>query len=112
MKHCPECGAAIPPREKGKMGRVAKFCSDEHKERFQKRQAKEGRAIVALAKAWRASRNRKEDREVGAKALSELCATLDQFNAQDRAAGRPGPIAYAEDLLNDGTRYMDRMRRT
>lgn len=110
MKHCPECGTPLSPRVKGRKGAAAKFCSKEHQDTFQKRQAKQGRAIVALAKAWRASRNRKEDREVGAKALNELCTIIDGFNFDDRKAGRANPVEYVADLLDSGFRYIDRKK--
>ena len=109
-KTCPECGNALPAREAGKRGAAAIFCCEAHKTAFQNRQAVQGRAVIALAKAWRASRNRKEDRAIGAAALNELCAILDQFNADDREASRPRPTEYAETLLASGSRYMDRKR--
>lgn len=104
---CPDCGAEFVPASYQQT-----FCSKEHKVAFQNRAAQEGRAIIALAKAWRASRNSKDASARGAACLSELSAILDGFNAQDREAGRPSPLQYAGTLLNDPRgKYMDRQRR-
>jgi hypothetical protein len=107
---CAECGhpfkAARPHQQ---------FCSPAHKATFQNRAAVEGRAIIQLAKAWRAGRNLGKgpeaeiDREVARQALGEMCSILDNFNADDKAAGRPNPLHYAKGLLRHG-RYIDRQR--
>lgn len=102
---CPECGNLFnrnrPQQE---------FCSTAHAKSFQNRQLTEGRAVVALLKAWRASRNKKENGPLGAQCLSEVCTILDSFNAADREAGRPNAIVYGKRLLSSG-RYIDRARR-
>lgn len=105
---CPECDAPVI-RTSGRGG-LKTFCSDEHKRSYQARAAKEGRAIIAFAKAWREARNRKEDREVGSEALKELCQILDGFSADDRKAGRPRATEYVRTQLRRGFRYMDRAR--
>lgn len=102
---CPECGLEFT-RSSGRGG-VKNFCTDQHKRDYQARQMKQGRAIIALAKAWRESRNRKEDRAFGAEALSEMVSIIDSFVSQDREAGRPKTIGYAKRLLKQG-RYIDR----
>jgi hypothetical protein len=104
LRHCAECGAEFAANRPQQQ-----FCQPAHKTAFQNRAAVEGRAIVALAKAWRAARNRKEDRQIGADCLAELSAILDSFNADDRKAGRPGPMPYAAQLLKQG-RFIDRRR--
>ena len=101
---CPNCGNPFKRKSYQQS-----FCGKECKIAFQNRAAAEGRAIVALAKAWRASRNAKANREIGAQCLAELCSILDSFNSEDRAAGRPSPIGYAKGLLAQG-RYIDRQR--
>ena len=105
---CPECGRPVV-RQSGRGG-LKTFCSNEHKIAFQARAAKEGRAIIVFAKAWREARNRKEDREVGSEALKELCQILDGFSADDRKAGRPRATEYVRTQLRRGYRYMDRAR--
>lgn len=109
---CPECGAEFT-RNRPQQN----FCSPAHKTAFQARAMNEGRAILALAKAWRASRNAKGNspeavaaKEVGSKAFSEMVAIVDGFMAEDRAAGRPNPIPYAKSILAQG-RFCDRQRR-
>ena len=86
---CPECGQTF------KAARLDQsFCSPAHKAAFANRNSARGRGgIVQLALAWRNSRNRKEDREVGARAFQELCAALDACAREDRDAGRD-PVAY------------------
>lgn len=108
-KTCPECGTELPRRPAGARGQAPTFCCTAHKTAFQNRQAVQGRAIIAMAKAWRAARNRKEDSGIGREALTEMSAILDSFIADDRAAGRPRPTEYARTLLNQG-RYIDRQR--
>lgn len=101
---CAECGTSFVPARPQQQ-----FCESAHKIAFQNRAAAEGRAVIALAKAWRASRNSAANRELGSKCLSELAAILDLFNSDDRAAGRPSPMIYAESLLKQG-RFIDRRR--
>jgi len=102
---CAECGTRFSPSRAHQQ-----FCSTAHKTAFQNRAAVEGRAIVALVKAWRASRNKREDGPLGSACLSEVCSIIDEFNMRDRAAGRPAPQQYAKRLLASG-RYMDRETR-
>jgi hypothetical protein len=107
---CAECGQRFHINRPQQQ-----FCSPAHAKAFQNRQLTEGRAVVALAKAWRSGRNlgkgpeAEDQREVARQALSELCAILDSFNAADRDAGRPNPLHYAKGLLRQG-RYIDRQR--
>lgn len=105
---CAECGSRFQ-----KTRPHQQFCSDAHKRAFQNRQNVEGRAVIALAKAWRAGRNlgkeATDERETARQVLSELCSILDNFNAADKDAGRPNPLHYAKGLLRQG-RYIDRQR--
>ena len=108
---CAECG------ERFHINRPQQqFCCPAHNKAFQNRMLSEGRAVVALAKAWRAGRNlgkgpdAEEGREIARQVLSEMCAILDGFNAADKAAGRPNPLHYAKGLLRGG-RYIDRARK-
>jgi ribosomal protein S27AE len=108
---CPECGEAFAA---GSYQQT--FCTKEHKVAFQARAAAEGRAILALAKAWRVGRNVKGStpealalRQVAADALSEMSSILDLFISQDREEGRPNPLGYAKTLLRQG-KFIDRQR--
>jgi hypothetical protein len=109
---CCECGkpfVRVRPHQQ--------FCSSVHAKAFQNRQNTEGRAVVALLKAWRAGRNlgkgpqAEQDREIARLSLSELCSIVDGFIAEDKAAGRPNPLVYAKSLVhNQAGRYIDRQR--
>lgn len=107
---CAECGGRFPKNRPQQQ-----FCCPAHKTAYQNRLAVQGRAVVAFAKAWRSGRNlgkgpeAEDQREVARQALSELCAILDSFNAEDKAAGRPNPLHYAKGLLRSG-RYIDRQK--
>ena len=112
-KTCADCGSTFQAKRSH-----ATFCKPACKTAFQNRAAAEGRAIIALAKAWRLSRNAKGQspeaiatREVGGAALSELTSILDLFTAQDRAEGRTAAmtIEYARGLLDAG-KFIDRTR--
>lgn len=105
---CAECGKPFSPGNRP--GR--QFCCPAHKTAFQNRAAVEGRAIIALAKAWRVGRNTRDpaEKEISSCAMSELCTVLDTFLREDREAGRPGPLPYAKSLLANGVRYIDRRR--
>lgn len=108
MKACPECGAEVVRR--AAKGAPPTFCSPACKSAYHSRSANEGRAIITLAKAWRAARTRSDDKAIGSACLTEMVAIIDSFNADDRAKGRPRPTEYAERLLANG-RYIDRQRR-
>lgn len=102
---CAECGDLFHA-----VRHMQQFCSPQCKRVFHERAVLEGRAIVALVKAWRGSRNRREDGPLGSQCLSEICSIVDGFNAADREAGRPAPQLYAKRALAAG-RYVDRARR-
>ena len=108
-RNCPECQAPVR-REPGARGGTKHFCCNEHKVAYQARQAKEGRAIIAIAKAWRMSRNSPANKETGSQAFAELCRMLDGFNAEDRAEGRAPAVDYVRTLFSDGRLYIDRRR--
>lgn len=107
IRQCPECGAEV--RRRHAKGAIPNFCGPECKKGYHNRSANEGRAIIALAKAWRAARTRKEDAAVGSAAMAEMVAIIDLLNAQDRKAGRPRPTEYAKALIYQG-RYIDRKK--
>ena len=104
--NCPECGAAVyrtSPR-----GPAPVFCCNKHKVAFHSRSMNQGRALLPYLKAWRAARNRKADKDIGATCFQEVCAILDEMISDDREAGRPHPTEYARSLVGTGYRYMDR----
>jgi endogenous inhibitor of DNA gyrase (YacG/DUF329 family) len=100
---CPECGGEVVRRSA--RGPMPTFCSQECKKSHANRHIVEGRAVIALLKAWRIDR---AQGEIAQKSFAEVNRILDQFNAQDREAGRPRADLYAAKLLADGTQFMDR----
>ncbi len=109
MAHnCPECQSEVR-REPGQRGGKKHFCSNDCKTAFQARAAKEGRAIIAIAKAWRMSRSSPKNKDIGKEAFAQLCRMLDDFNAEDRKGGRAPATDYAR-MLFDGRLYIDRKR--
>ena len=100
---CPECGGDVVRRSA--RGPMPTFCSQECKKSHANRHIVEGRAVIALLKAWRIDR---AQGEIAQRSFAEVNRILDQFNAQDREAGRPRADLYAAKLLADGTQFMDR----
>jgi endogenous inhibitor of DNA gyrase (YacG/DUF329 family) len=104
---CPECGK--PAVRRSPNGPPPLFCSKKHKRAFFAREAVDGRAIIALAKGWRLSRNNKADSALGAQCLTVMSAIVDLMNERDRKDGRTTAmtLGYTETKLRGGA-YMDR----
>lgn len=100
---CPECGGEVVRRSA--RGPMPTFCTPECKKAHANRHIVEGRALIALAKAWRIDR---AQGQIAKTCFDQMNRILDQFNAQDRDAGRPRADLYAAKLLNDGTQFFDR----
>lgn len=105
LRICAECGEGFVPRRPQQQ-----FCKPAHKTKFQNRSAADGRAIIALAKAWRISRNSAANRDLGARCMSQMSAILDAMNERDRKANRSTEmtLAYAKVLLDSGMDWRDR----
>lgn len=102
-KVCPNCGGEVVRRSD--RGPMPTFCSATCKQEHANRHIVEGRAVIALLKAWRIDR---AQGPIAKAAFSELNKILDTFNAQDREAGRPRADLYAAKLLDDGRAFHDR----
>lgn len=100
---CPDCGGEVVRRST--RGPVPTFCTQACKISFTNRHVVEGRAVIALLKAWRIDRG---TGEIAREAFAQVNQILDQFNAQDKDADRPRADLYAAKLLLDGTRFFDR----
>lgn len=100
---CPECGGQVVRRSA--RGPKPTFCSPKCKRDHGNRHIVEGRAVIAFLKAWRIDRG---TGEIAKTALTQMCQIVDQFNAQDRDAGRPRADLYAAKLMQDGRLFMDR----
>lgn len=104
---CPNCSGPVVRRStRGPMptfcdAKGAGVCKKEHANRH----IVEGRAVIAFLKAWRVDR---AQGEIAQAAFAEANRILDQFNAQDREAGRPRADLYAAKMLADGTQFVDR----
>lgn len=89
FRACAECGGRF-----GAKHPAAQFCSPAHKTAFHNRQ--KGRShVIMYAMAYRQGRGKKG---TPADCLKEMCRLLDQFNREDREAGRPSAVAYVEGL--------------
>lgn len=102
---CPECGGEVTRRSA--RGPMPTFCCPEHKKAHANRHIVEGRAVIAFLKAWRIDR---AQGEIAQQSFAEICTIVDQFNAQDREAGRPRADLYAAKILAEGTKFIDRQR--
>jgi hypothetical protein len=104
---CPECGGPVVRRSA--RGPMPTFCDAQGpgvcKKNHANRHLVEGRAVIAFLKAWRIDR---AQGEIAQHSFAEICNIVDQFNAQDREAGRPRADLYAAKLLADGTKFVDR----
>lgn len=103
---CPECGGKVERRSN--RGPVPTFCSPECKRTRGNRRLVRGSAVIELLQAWRIDRG---SGPIANAAFAQLCAIADQFNSDDRDAGRPRADLMAAKLLADGTIYADRQRR-
>lgn len=81
---CPEC------REPVKAGST--FCSPAHKSAFHNRSSARGRVVIPLLMCARMQRNRKGTS--APKAWTEARTLLDQYAAEDKAAGRISMVDY------------------
>ncbi len=90
---CPECGLVFAPTH-----HRAVFCTPVHKRAFYGRQQARGQRIAVYAQAWRLARHTRDeaDKGTGRDALSALSTFADEWNAEDKAAGRPSAIRFLQ----------------
>lgn len=101
VKTCPECGERFTQAHHRKL-----FCSTPHQIAFNKRREKRGHRLATLALAWRAGRSMgraktpeaQELKEAAQDAFGHMCRLLDEFAAEDRAAGRMHPTKVFNQL--------------
>lgn len=105
---CPECGTPFAPRGN------KRFCEPKCQAAFNNRMAAEGKILAPLVKAMMATRGggHKAALPICGLARTELTRIAKMFNDADKAAGRPPVHLYVERLLDSGTLYMDRCRRS
>lgn len=82
---CPECCIRFAPTHHRQH-----FCTPQHSRAYNARQLGRGQAIVTLAQGWRGARGVKnpQTKEAARYSFTEFCRLLDQFNTEDREAGR------------------------
>jgi endogenous inhibitor of DNA gyrase (YacG/DUF329 family) len=111
IRICPECSKSVERRSP--KGPLPTFCGPDCKKAFGNRQMVEGRAVIALAKAWRIDRG---VGEIATTAFAQMVQILDRYNAEDRdfvgpdGETRARADLYAAKLLGDGSLFVDRMR--
>ncbi|MCA3254805.1 MAG: hypothetical protein INF91_04205 [Alphaproteobacteria bacterium] len=89
-RRCPECGAAFSPAVYNQL-----FCASPHKLLFERRLAKRGFKLTALAMAARQTRDgTRGDVETGRWAARETRRLLQLWADDDREAGRPSAVEY------------------
>jgi len=82
MTLCANCGKPLDPLPPGSYPRPPRrFCDRACNAAHMRRRHLRGLAVIDAGLYWRKSRDKQ--------ALSTLCYLLDQFNREDRAAGRP-----------------------
>jgi hypothetical protein len=107
---CTECGATLPPRPEKQKGPGRSYCPDKPCKKIRNaRRLTRGSAIIEWAQTWRRNRG---SGSVAQASFSQLCQILDQFNAEDQAAGRPPADLAAARMIVEGTLYCDRQRTT
>ena len=85
---CPECGNEFETKH-----RKALFCSASHKLAFHNRCAARGKVLIPLALAWRGGRG---SGDTAKRSFMRMSTLLDEWNAEDRAAGRTPMLAFVE----------------
>lgn len=104
---CPNCGGEVV--RSSVRGPMPTFCDAKGKgvckKEHSNRAIVEGRAVIAFIKAWRIDR---AQGEIAQKSFEQICRIADQYNAEDREAGRPRADLYAAKMLADGTQFFDR----
>jgi endogenous inhibitor of DNA gyrase (YacG/DUF329 family) len=108
---CPECSAPLPLRN-SRSGKKQVFCSARCKQAHANRNASRGKALAKIALGWRQTRG---SGDLGKFLFAEMTSMLDEWNSQDRIAGRMRAADYAAMVcdFNDNplippSRYIDR----
>ena len=92
---CPECGTEFtPPPARGQQ-RV--FCCDAHKTAHKTRMTVRGQQLAKVALGWRITRG---SGDFGKWLFSEMTSLLDQWNSEDKAAGRMKADDYMKLVAN------------
>lgn len=85
---CAECGVSFETKSRTKL-----FCSPAHKLIFHNRNAARGKVLTPLAMAWRGKRG---GTDMAKLAFQQMNKRLDEWNAEDLAAGRMSMAEFVE----------------
>jgi hypothetical protein len=87
---CPECGKSF--EQTGGRGKPRVFCSDDHKAAHASRMTVRGKQLAKIALGWRLARG---SGDLGKFLFAEMTTMLDDWNSEDKAAGRMRADDYA-----------------
>lgn len=85
---CPECGQTFETKSRTKL-----FCFNAHKLAFHNRCGARGKVLIPLAMAWRGGRG---SGDTAKRAFMLMSTKLDEWNLEDRAAGRTPMLSFVE----------------
>lgn len=94
-RRCAECPTTF--EVKPSPGKPKAFCSAACKQAHANRRASRGKSLMTVAQGWRKSRG---SGDLGKFLFGEMTAMLDQWNAEDRDAGRLDPVEYAKSAID------------
>lgn len=87
---CPECGQQFETQSK--RGKPQVFCTEAHRQAHANRMTVRGKQLTKIALGWRLSRG---SGELGKFLFNEMTSMLDEWNSEDKAAGRMRADDYA-----------------
>ena len=84
--NCPECDRLF-----NRGHHRQSFCCTEHQVAYNNRILQRGQAMLPLVMTWRGTRSARDPslKRAGKQAFADLCRLADEYNAEDRAEGRP-----------------------
>jgi len=91
---CLNCGVTFTRTHHRQAGFHDRKCQID----FQNRNRARGQSLATLAQAWRMGRNTRNPKAkaTATAAFSDMCTLLDRYNAEDKAASRPGGLAAVQ----------------
>lgn len=101
-RKCLECGQPFQA-----VKAEGRFCCTKHQQAFHNLSMTRGKIAMPLLMGWRSARNRTVDKATGSWAFTELCALADEWNRQDREAGRTPAFEYITAKKRSGWKAAD-----
>lgn len=109
-KACFNCGSEF---EAGGRGTGKKFCSSKCSSTFHRRMQSEGGPLVAMVKAWNATRHApagSREAEICKFAGSQITQIATAYNDRDAEEGRPSAVDYVASVMELGVLWIDRVK--